>query len=566
MRLVLPLLITACMFAGAVSTTAQESDPGERLLEETLRQRQLETLATTGAGQEIATPVAQGPVPEKPCFPIDQIGITGATIYKPERFAQILAEFSGQCLGQVSIGNLLARVTALYADAGYITTRAYVPAQDISARRLTVEVLEGRIEAYVYQQTDAEGAVQTAPPRKVSSALPQRPGDVLQLRDLEHGLEQMNRLRSTQVSANLAAGEAPGTSRIVLTEKKSDPVRGTFGINSRGSEATGRAQLSLGLEIDDLLRINDSWSLSYSGSQNSNALAFGLSAPYRKWLFSLNGSYSEELTPVTATSDLFTQTATLNLTAERLLHRNARSKYFAYGTLGSYWNERYINIAGLTPQHRTAFRLGVRQEHRLEKSVVSADTSLSFGSRILGADWDAANLTSDSPHTDFTKLETRISYLRPLEKGRQVSLYLVGQLADRPLYGNEQFSIGGWDSVRGFTGFGGSGESGAYLRAELSFAASEIDLRDWSRSLGESRLNPLRNAQGGIRPFAFVDAGHVHARATGQNTSLLSAGFGFSAQLGQSTLNGALAVPLVDVNGQDVGEVQAFIGLTLKVF
>lgn len=565
MRGVRHTLLVAALMATPLPSFAQEGDPGARLLEETRRQRQMEDLTRTPAGQEITTPDAKGPVRETPCFPIDAITVTGITVYADADVAPILDAFSGRCLGQASITNLLARITALYADAGYITTRAYVPAQDISTRRLTIEVLEGRIEAYGYQQ-DAEGNARPGPPRKVTSAMPQQPGDVFQLRDLEHGLEQMNRLRSSEVNANLTAGEAPGTSQIILSETKTDPVRGTIGVNSRGSEATGRTQVSFGLEADDLLRLNDAWSLSYSGSRNTNALAFGVSAPYRKWLISLNGSYSEELSPVTATSDLFTQTASVNLTAERLMYRNAQSKYFAYGTLSSYWNERTINIVALTPQHRSAFRLGLRQEHRLEKAVISADTSLSFGSRALGADWDAPGLPAGSPRSDFTKLETRLTYIRPFENARQLSMALVGQLADRPLYGNEQLSIGGWDSVRGYAGFSVAGDSGAYLRTELSFPGVPLDLRNWRAPLGETRLNPFRQAQGSLRSFAFVDVGHVYARATGQSESLFSAGLGLSAQVGKTTINGAIAIPLRDAGGQKAGDVQAWIGLTLKAF
>jgi hemolysin activation/secretion protein len=550
----------------ALPSIAQENDPGTRLLEETRRQRQVEELARTSAGQEITTPDAKGPVTEIPCFPIEAITVTGTTIYTEADVGPILAAFSGRCLGQVSITNLLARLTARYADAGYITTRAYVPAQDISTRRLTIEVLEGRIETYVFQQTDATGTARPGSAHKLKGALPQQPGDVFQLRDLEHGLEQMNRLRSSEVNANLAAGDAPGTSRILLTETKTDPIRGSFGLNNRGSEATGRTQLSFGLEADDLLSVSDAWTLSYSGSQNSNALAFGISLPYRYWLFSLNGSYSEELTPVTASSDLFAQTVTANMTAERLLYRGARSKYFAYATLSTYRNKRYINIAALTPQKRSAMRLGLRHEHRLEKSVISADTSLSFGTRLFEADWDAPGLPAGSPRANFKKLETRLTYIRPFTSGRQLSIYLVGQLADGPLYSNEQISIGGWDTVRGYTGFSASGDSGTYLRTELSFPASKVDLRGWGRPLGDRQLNPFREAQGGLRPFVFADVGFVKARTTGQSTSMLSAGLGVSAQVGKTTLNGTLAVPLKSENGQRFGGVQAFMGLTVKAF
>lgn len=560
------ILIAAALAATCQQAVAQEGDAGERLLEEERRQRQMEELAHTPAGQEITIPDAKGPVIETPCFPIDAIAITGVTIYTEADVAPILTAFSGQCLGQVSISNLLSQISALYADAGYITTRAYVPAQDLSSRRLTIEVLEGRIEAYGYQQVDGDGTRRAGPQRKISSALPQRPGAVFQLRDLEHGLEQMNRLRSSEVNANITAGGAPGTSRIVLTETKTDSVRGTIGVNTRGSEVTGRTQVSFGIEADDLLRLNDSWSLSYSGAKNSNALAFGIAAPYRRWLFALNGSYSEELTPVAAMSDLFAQTASVNLTAEHLLYRNARSKYFVYGTLSSYWNERYINIVSLAPQHRSALRFGLRHEYRLDKSVLSADTFLSFGSRFLSADWDASELHAGSPHADFTKLETRLTYIRPFENGHQLSMSMAAQLANRTLYGNEQFSIGGWDSVRGYAGFSVAGDNGVYMRTELSFPTAALDLRKWGEPLGETWLNPLRKAQGGIRSFAFVDAGHVYARATEQRETLFSAGFGVSAQIGKTTINGGIAVPLLEAGGQYAGDVQAHIGLTLKAF
>jgi hypothetical protein len=43
-------------------------------------------------------------------------------------------------------------------------------------------------------------------------------------------------------------------------------------------------------------------------------------------------------------------------------------------------------------------------------------------------------------------------------------------------------------------------------------------------------------------------------------------GLGLSTQVGKTTLNGALAIPLKDAGGQKAGDVQAWIGLTLKAF
>ncbi|WP_316015338.1 ShlB/FhaC/HecB family hemolysin secretion/activation protein [Roseobacter sp. HKCCA0434] len=559
-------LVAIGMASAGFPIVAQEADQGARLLEETLREREIEALARSQAGQEISTPDIEGPVAETPCFPVDTITVMGNTVYTEAELASVVSAFSGQCLGETSIGNLLAGITALYADAGYITTRAYVPSQDLSTGGLSIDVLEGRIEAYEYQRSETSDMANPDGPLGIGSVMPQRPEEVFQLRDLEHGLEQMNRLRSTEVNANLIAGEAPGTSRIVLTETRVDAVRGTFGINTQGDEITGRRQVSFGLEADNLLSLYDTWSLRYSGSRDSNALAFGVSAPYRRWLFSLNGSYSEELTPVTANSDLFTQTANANLTVERLLFRDARSKYFAHATLSSYWNERYINIAALTPQHRSAFRVGLRQEHRFEDAVILMDTALSVGTGALGADRDASNLPAGSPRTDFTALDASLTYIRPLENGRQLSVSAVGKLSNRPLFGNEQLSIGGWNSVRGYEGSGAGGDNGLYVRTELAFPTIAIDADGWTDFSAMRELDLFRDIRGGIRPFAFLDAGYVHSRATERDTSLAGAGIGISAQLGRTTLNATLATPLLDADGHDAGSLQAYIGIEVKAF
>ncbi len=560
------LCATLLGFSPAVSL-AQEENAGTRLLEEERRRKELEELERSRAGQEIKTPEPKGPVAEVSCFPIDNIALTGVETLKPRHFKKVLAEFSNQCLGQVSIGNLLQRISAIYADKGYITTRAYVPAQDISSRTLKIEVLEGKVEAFVYQQVGKDGEKKPGKSRKIKSAFPIRADDVFQLRDVEHGLEQMNRLRSTQAGANLVAGQGSGTSQIVITEQKNDTIRGTIGFDNRGDEATGRTQIRLGFEADDLLRLNDSYSLSYSGSENSNALTFSTSIPYRKWLFSFSGSYSESLSPVSELADLFTQTATVNLTAERLLYRNARSKYFAYATASSYWNERFINIAALTPQHRSSFSLGFKNEHRLEKAVISADTSIAVGAKFLNADWDPDVLVADAPRAEFAKLETRVTYLRPIANVWQFSSTLSGQITDKSLFSNEQISIGGWETVRGYSGFSVSGDSGAYLRNELSFHTQPFDSRPLGEAFEKSNIwNPLKNAHGGLRTFMFADVGYVRSNTTDTSTTLASFGGGFSMQLGATTINGTLAAPLLAENGQRVGHLQGFVGLTVKAF
>lgn len=546
---------------------AQENNPGDRLLEREIRRQQLDSLARGQSGQRVTLPDLPGVVREEPCFKIGRVEITGNTIFTRGQLSQVIGEFPGNCLGQRSINNLLQRITAVYADAGYITTRAYVPAQDISSGALLVEVLEGRVEAFIYQQTDPKGRQRAGKPRKLSAAMPLQAGDVFQLRDLEQGLEQMNRLPSSQANANLIPGGAPGTSRIVVNEAKSDTIRAAIGVDNRGDEITGRTQVNLSFEADDLLSLNDTYFFSYSGSRNTNALAFGLSVPYRKWLFSATGSYSESFSSISEAADLFSQTGNLNFNIERLLMRNATRKRYAFVGVRGYWNERFINVSELQPQYRTSLSFGFREERREETYVMALNTSLDFGAPFLGGDSDFPVLTSATPRAEFTRFETRLTYIRPLQNGSQVNIAFWGQYSDVPLFSSEQLSIGGWSSVRGYNDFAFSGDSGAFLRSEFSFEAWPLDLESFGSSLKAAGFpNPLRGSKGGARTYVFSDAGYVYSRATRQSETMFSTGLGISIRLGRLTLNSALAIPLTDASGQNAGDVQAFFSLSTKIF
>ncbi|MEJ8563506.1 ShlB/FhaC/HecB family hemolysin secretion/activation protein [Yoonia sp. GPGPB17] len=534
---------------------AQGQDAGQRLQESEEQRRALTALTQPTASQEISVPAVAGPVEETPCFDIDAIIVRDATIFAEEDFAPILTEFAGRCLGKTGINNLIGRISALYADAGYITTQAYVPEQDISQRKLVVTVLEGRVASFVYQRTNAAGEVQNAPPRKIASAMPLAPNDIFQLRDLEHGLEQMNRLPSVQADANLSAADIPGASVITVTERTNDWLRGVFGYDNRGADASGKEQLRFTLEADDLLNINDLWTFNYATSEETNAVSLSLSAPYRKWLFSSAFSYSEEDSPLNATSALFTQTLNSTLTAERLLSRNATTKHWGYLSLGTYRNERFVNLAPLTPQRRSAVRLGWRAEHRAPTYVLATDTRLSFGARFLNADWEDEPADETVPTSDFRVLRNQLTYLRPFESGRQMSLFLTTQVTDEPLFSNEQVGLGGWDTIRGYDNNGMNGDRGITLRSEFGFPARTVSLNSFGGTT---------DAQ--VRMFTFFDIGRVQDLANERAETLSSLGAGWSLQIGGVTLDSAIAVPLNE-GAQDKNDtLQGFVRISTKLF
>jgi hemolysin activation/secretion protein len=89
------------------------------------------------------------------------------------------------------------------------------PEQDLSAGTLTMVLLPGIIRA-----------IRFADPARQSqwrNAFPAAPGDLLNLRDLEQGLEQMKRLPSQDVDIDIMPGGQVGESDVVLRVKRGKP-------------------------------------------------------------------------------------------------------------------------------------------------------------------------------------------------------------------------------------------------------------------------------------------------------------------------------------------------------
>jgi hemolysin activation/secretion protein len=79
---------------------------------------------------------------------VQRIHLQRADLIPTARQRQIVASFEGQCLAPVQLNELLKQLTQYYLDRGYITTRAYLPEQNLSSGELTLQIIEGRLDGF----------------------------------------------------------------------------------------------------------------------------------------------------------------------------------------------------------------------------------------------------------------------------------------------------------------------------------------------------------------------------------------------------------------------------------
>ncbi|MGI4937289.1 MAG: POTRA domain-containing protein, partial [Janthinobacterium lividum] len=95
----------------------------------------------------VPTTPPPGDTPGK-CHEIKSIEIADAHRLAGGVRQQINLQYAGKCLGVDEISQILALITKNYIEQGYVTTRAYLPAQNLQSGVLKIVVLEGRIGAF----------------------------------------------------------------------------------------------------------------------------------------------------------------------------------------------------------------------------------------------------------------------------------------------------------------------------------------------------------------------------------------------------------------------------------
>lgn len=441
---------------------------------EQIRQR---TDKPTGLDTRELAPGTEPSAVQTACRDIDEISIESATHLTQGTRERIAEQYSGRCLGVNDIEQILGEITRDYLQRGYIAVRAYLPAQDLSTRKLRVVVVEGKLGTILIDDNDAASI-------SLRNVFPGREGKILNLRDLEQGIEQINRLSSNNATLDILPGEQIGVSDVIVHNRPTSPYHALLSLDNQGTKETGKNQAALSGIVDNLLGADDMLSAIHRESvfgdghgRRSESNSFNISVPYGYFLLSYALSYSTYESTVTLPSGV------KEIADGTLRNQNALLDYVAYRDQDT----RLSFSAGLTNKETKSYfsdQLLAVGSRTLTILDVDGGLSQAFGGGLLRASVgyarglnnfdaldDPANLPGSAPHAQFEKYKYALSYDYPFvwrELPWSANSAIVGQHALDVLYGSEQLLIGGQYSVRGFVDTTLSGDNGYFWRNELS--------------------------------------------------------------------------------------------------
>ncbi|RFC63235.1 MULTISPECIES: ShlB/FhaC/HecB family hemolysin secretion/activation protein [Mesorhizobium] len=530
-----------------------EQDAGARLLEEQ-RQNSIRQRMEKGApGAELEALGENSSVQSEACFEITRIDISGVTKLRPRELNSIVEPLKITCVGQREIEHLMASISRQYKSRGYITAQTFIPEQDLTKGTLTLIVVEGQIEAVQHVIVVSDGKQIAAPHRKTEGAFPGLKGSVIQLRAIEQGVSQINSNGVSQTAVEIAPGKLPGGSVIRINEKQGRRSHAQIRFETskqRSGDSEKRATLQF--TAADLTRLNERWALSYSGATNSNAFASSVNLPYGYWTFGLNGSLSDQLDIISPIVDNISQATSAGISVDRVVYRDANYILHANFSGNHYASERYINATALSPQRDISGRFGGALEAYLTNAQIYADVGATFGQAVVLAG-------SDTTREEYCKLDASFLATVGLGDAAMLQASVAGQVSGENLPSDQQFSAGGWGTVRGFPEYGISGDSGASAKIELQRALPFLE------ALARSAKPAVARSDQSLFGYVFVDAGAAYANQTKQPAYLISTGFGLRLTQGRASIDGYVAVPF-DYSGNVSHGVSGRISMTINMW
>lgn len=454
----------------AAPVTPGDLDVIQNQQQQRLQQDQQQRDALTQAHQVELQKTESAPA-SGPCFEINQISLQQASLITPDTQKRLVAPYINQCLSLDRINQLVRAISEWYVQRGYITSRAFLTEQNLSHGTLNITVLEGKLEAIHLQGASA---------RQLNMAFPTRAGRILNLRDIEQGMEQINRLRTTPVQIEIIPSTQPGYSIVNLTSTPEFPLTLGLNMDNSGQRSTGIGQLSGSLVGNDLLGVADRWFVSggrssaFSDWRDAQNFQAGVSVPYGYGLLDYSYSWSNYHSRFNANSfDWYSNGDNISnrLSGSWVLFRNGQIKTGLQVGLNHYVSHNWLNETLLQSSSRklTSLQIGFNHTQKIAGGVATLNPMLSRGMPWFDAESDKGK-SDDFPKAEFRKWSVSSSFQRPVtQKMWWLSSFYAQWSPDR-LYGSERLTIGGENSVRGYKEQYLSGDVGGYLRNELNYS------------------------------------------------------------------------------------------------
>lgn len=415
---------------------------------------------------------------ESPCFPIHQISLRGndhhsfafliPTLKRQIHFRQ------GMCLGQENLRLMLQTAQNLLIEKGFITSRIALEDQDLSAGELTFTLYAGYLGDIKFREKQ-----HTLTHLGKVSSFPITSGKILNLHDIEQGLENLRYLSSNDVHIDIAPSSLSQQSDLIVYRSQAQQIFGSLGMDNLGSITTGKYQGNATFSIHSLFGLNDLFYASYyqdlghhkvklrdDVGQKTESGHYGYSVhysvPFGYWLWQFNSSRNKSHDATEGAFVNYDYSGTniqTNTSLSRILYRDQQQKWTLGGKLWRTKIGKYLDGNEIEVQRRKMAGWQVHLQHQWQQGGLQLNSQIHYkrgiGFKSLPALEEFADEDTLSGKSRMKIWRANVNITYPFSfSDNTFSLQSFWQIQwhKTPLVPQDKLALGSIYTVRGFNG------------------------------------------------------------------------------------------------------------------
>jgi hemolysin activation/secretion protein len=388
----------------------------------------------------------------------------GNRAFTSEELGRVTEPFTNRELGSEDLEQARRSVSLYYVNQGFINSGALLPDQDPTNGIVRLRIVEGELSGIELHGNKwlRDGYITNRVARWASQPL--------NLNQLQEGLQLLRQNPNVQqINAELKPGTAPGESLLDLRVVDEQPFRLGLQVDNQRPPSVGAYQVWALMSDLNLTGHSDPLNFKY-GIANASE-----NGPEFSGVDNLEASYLLPFTPIDTTigvhgsrlntsiiEDQFTAlditslTRSLGVFLRQPIYQSANQELAL--TVGFDWRQNETWLLGepfnISPgaeggkMNASVLRLSQEWLHRGQSHVLALRSTFNLGLDMFDA---TDNGVPGDPNGKFFSWLGQAQYVQRLfDTQNQFIFRLSGQWTSEPLLALEQFSVGGFATVRGY--------------------------------------------------------------------------------------------------------------------
>ncbi len=475
---------------------------------------------------------------------VQRFEVVGSTLFSAEQLQSVTASFLNRPLAFVDLLKARAAVTQLYLDRGYLTSGAYLPAnQDVSQGVVKLQILEGALEDIRVTGT------KSLRPRYIRDRLRSATQTPLNVNRLTKALQLLKQSPLIErISAELLPGTQPGTNLLAVNIVPTPSRSASVALNNARSATSGEFARQVRFRQTNLTGYGDRLSVGYTNTDGSNDLNLSYALPInaKDGTFSVSYGQSDSRVIQRPFKALDIESSSRNLTvAFRQPIIYTPNQQFVLGLALSRQESELTFLGGIPlslpesgsdAQGRiriTELTFSQEWNQRYRRALLTLRSDLGIGLDV------GATQNESAPDGRFVRWQGQVQWLYALRPDTLLTLRSAVQIADRALPNPSLLGLGGSRALRGYP-------EGFFLFDQAAFGTAEVAI-------------PLFRSEDRSHRFyltPFVDLGYgwnYLKRSSTGDRFLISPGLGLRYEwTDRVSLQMSWGIPLVGVPGDNI--------------